>query len=142
VNFSFGQYDFGTIFVVYIVNNQTNKIMKQLTLSKTNAMLKRVFDKDNATTMRKLLSDNRKILNSDGYLSFEEVFSVELTESEEKTFGYKWIDGVQIFRRKLYVWVSTDNSVDIYSISADRVPQDEWEYLFNKVFNAIEYYSK
>ena len=76
---------------------------------------------------------------SDQYLSFEEVGSIILSDEEEKQYGYRYIDGIQLTEDNTAIvfWVSTYNSNKIFAVKEDKFPSKHYTQLINKVVNAL-----
>ena len=80
-------------------------------------------------------------LNSDGYLSFEEVGSLRLTEIEVGICGYRWVDGLQLIgepsNRRVLLWVCNENSLDIRSVELSTLSEDRLIELYDKARAAL-----
>lgn len=86
------------------------------------------------------VTNNKKYLESDGYLSFEEVKSIELNPIIERKLNAHWIDGVQLKKDgKLDVWVSTIQSEEIFPIALDKLPKSTLIPLLSKIAEAVAY---
>lgn len=66
------------------------------------------------------LKNNKKFLNSDGYIQFEK--SVRTTDIPEP---YVWIDGLQLDKQRggVWVWLSTEQSEMIRSIPLENIKE-------------------
>jgi hypothetical protein len=58
-----------------------------------------------------LANESISMLDEDGYIQFEKSIALDKTTYPE----YDWIDGIQLVDDNIVVWLSTENSEDIFS---------------------------
>ena len=58
-----------------------------------------------------LVNESIAVFNEDNYLQFEKSIALDKTTYPE----YDWIDGIQLVDDNIVVWLSTENSEDIFS---------------------------
>ena len=68
------------------------------------------------------LGNNKKYLNYDGYIQFD-----KSVRNPDVSAPYQWIDGFQLnkHRGEVSVWLSTENSENIYSIPLKNIERNE-----------------
>lgn len=90
------------------------------------------------TTITKYLRNNKKFLNKDNYLSFEDVKSIEIVSLTDQ--HHYWVDGVQLDKKEnVLVWVSTTNSKDIFSITLKELSEEQRITLLERICLAISH---
>lgn len=87
------------------------------------------------------VKNNKKYLNRlDGYLSFENVKSIELSQEDECKLKAHWIDGVQLKQDgTIDVWLSTDQSEDIFHLELSKLPKSLHAPLLKKLTEAVSH---
>ena len=68
------------------------------------------------------LGNNKKYLNYDGYIQFD-----KSVRNPDVSAPYQWVDGLQLdkYSDDVFVWLSTENSVDIYSIPLKNIERND-----------------
>lgn len=68
------------------------------------------------------LGNNKKYLNYDGYIQFD-----KSVRNPDVSAPYQWIDGLQLNKNsgEVRVWLSTEDSKDIYSIPLKNIERNE-----------------
>lgn len=68
------------------------------------------------------LGNNKKYLNYDGYIQFD-----KSVRNPDISAPYQWVDGLQLdkYSNDVFVWLSTENSENIYSIPLKNIERHE-----------------
>ena len=74
------------------------------------------------TMIVNFLKNNKKFLNNDGYIQFD-----KSVRNHDVSAPYQWIDGLQLVKHsgEVSVWLSTENSENIYSIPLENIERHE-----------------
>lgn len=78
-----------------------------------------------------LANENISIFDNDLYLQFEKSIALKKETYPE----YDWIDGIQVLDNSIVVWVSTENSKDIFSEYIEMFD----EYTIDEIKKALQY---
>ena len=71
------------------------------------------------------------IFNEDNYLQFEKSISLDKATYPE----YDWIDGIQLVDNSIVVWLSTENSEDVFSLDIEEFDAET----IGEIIDALKY---
>lgn len=71
------------------------------------------------------------IFNEDNYLQFEKSISLDKETYPE----YDWIDGIQLVGNSIVVWLSTENSEDVFSLDIEEFDAET----IGEIIDALKY---
>ena len=74
------------------------------------------------------------IFNEDNYLQFEKSVSLDKETYPE----YDWIDGIQLVGNSIVVWLSTENSEDVFSLDIEEFDAET----IGEIIDALKYTKK
>ena len=74
------------------------------------------------------------IFNEDNYLQFEKSISLDKETYPE----YDWIDGIQLVDNSIVVWLSTENSEDVFSFDIMDIEEFDAETI-GEIIDALKY---
>lgn len=74
------------------------------------------------------------IFNEDNYLQFEKSVSLDKETYPE----YDWIDGIQLVGNSIVVWLSTENSEDVFSLDIEEFDAET----ICEIIDALKYTKK
>ena len=78
-----------------------------------------------------LAYENIGIFNEDNYLQFEKSISLDKETYPE----YDWIDGIQLVGNSIVVWLSTENSEDVFSLDIEEFDAET----IGEIIDALKY---
>ena len=78
-----------------------------------------------------LAYENICIFNEDNYLQFEKSISLDKETYPE----YDWIDGIQLVDNSIVVWLSTENSEDVFSLDIEEFDAET----IGEIIDALKY---
>ena len=78
-----------------------------------------------------LANENFSMLDEDGYIQFEKSIALDKETYPE----YDWIDGIQLIDDSIVVWLSTENSEDIFSSDIELFD----EHTIDEMKSALQY---
>lgn len=78
-----------------------------------------------------LANESISMLDEDGYIQFEK----SITLNKETYPEYDWIDGIQLIDDSIIVWLSTENSEDIFSSDIELFD----EHTIDEMKSALQY---
>ena len=78
-----------------------------------------------------LAYENICIFNEDNYLQFEKSISLDKETYPE----YDWIDGIQLVGNSIVVWLSTENSEDVFSLDIEEFDAET----IGEIIDALKY---
>ena len=71
------------------------------------------------------------IFNEDNYLQFEKSISLDKEAYPE----FDWIDGIQLVGNSIVVWLSTENSEDVFSLDIEEFDAET----IGEIIDALKY---
>lgn len=81
-----------------------------------------------------LVNESIAVFNEDNYLQFEKSIVLDKTTYPE----YDWIDGVQLVDEYVVVWVSTENSEDIFCLDVELFDSNIIDEMINALKETIK----
>ena len=85
-----------------------------------------------------LANENISMLDEDGYIQFEKSIALDKTTYPE----YDWIDGIQLVDDSIVVWLSTENSEDIFSSDIELFDEQTIDEMKSALQHTIEHLLK